>query len=359
MKSKYLACILSLFAVISCGKGTMLKVTFDKDLEGSATLYNTITQQVDSIRFSESVLLFSSKEVHEPTLFYLMFDQINDINRPIYIILSDQETHINLDELVAANTTTHKVKDLYPNRPRFIVDPNNNEEFYKFQDLWFDFYSDVTKPELDIAQRKEIHSKFINNSESVILENQDKLVSAMIIEYLMNNNLIELDKIQLFYSYLSTDIHKSVIGTKISHEVGFEKNIQAPLFSFNDYHGESYALERLKGKKVLLHFWSSTCAPCIEEIPALKRLALAKRDLVIIYVSIDTDRSKWISGMKRLGISDMINFCDFEGINGEITSDYHINSVPANYLIDEQGRIVLKTQTIDAIIDNLENASAS
>lgn len=353
IKRKYLVYILTAFVVTSCSKNPTLKITFDKNSEGSATLHNTITQRVDSVKFSKNSLLFCLEEINEPTLFYLMFDKINDINRPIYIILSDMETQINMDELVAINITSNNVKDLYPNRPKFIADPNKNEEFYKFQDLWFNFYSDVTKPYLDITQRKEIHTKFIDNAESVIRAHKDKLVSAMMIDFLMNENLIELDKIQLFYSYLEPDIQKSVLGKKISHEVGFKTNTQAPIFTFQDYHGDSYSLDGLKGKKVLLHFWSSTCSPCIEETPALKRLILENKDLVLINISLDTDKSKWILGMERMGISDLINFCDYKGINGKITSDYHIKSIPANYLIDEQGKILIKAQTIEALTDIL------
>jgi thiol-disulfide isomerase/thioredoxin len=43
-----------------------------------------------------------------------------------------------------------------------------------------------------------------------------------------------------------------------------------------------------KGKVVLVNFWASYCLPCLEEIPALRALAAAKKDdLRVVFVSTD------------------------------------------------------------------------
>lgn len=349
---KNLFYILIAFTFVGCKTAT-LKVTIESQYSSEAYLYNTITQEIDTIKPSGNTFVANPSDLEKPTLYYLMFDKINDINRPIYIILSKQETHIKFYDLIAVNDNSKNIKDVYPNRPLFMSDPNKNGEFYRFQDVWIKFYHNITKPGLIVEDRKQLYTKFLNESENIIKQNKNKLVSAFIIDYLMDNNLIELDRIQLFYSYLEPNIQKSFIGQKIKSEVGFGTQTLAPKFSLRDYHGNNYSLDSLKGRKVLLHFWSSSCAPCMKEIPDLLKLAKEKNDLVIINISLDTDQSRWISGIERLGITDMINFCDFKGSNGEITSDYHIKSIPANYLIDERGRILIKEQTIGGLMDKL------
>ena len=63
---------------------------------------------------------------------------------------------------------------------------------------------------------------------------------------------------------------------------------QAPLFSRPDFNDKSVALQSYRGKLVLLDFWASWCAPCMEAIPHL--IALQKSDaqkLQVIGISMD------------------------------------------------------------------------
>lgn len=344
----------SLIAIISFGCNTdALKVTVDSQYSGEAYLYNTITKKTDTIELSGNTFVVNSIDIEKPTLYYLMFDKINTVNRPIYIILSNQETDIKFNDLTSVNGNTQNIKDLYPNKPLFLSDPNYNQEFYEFQELWINFFNAVTNPHLNIEEKKDLYTRFISASEKLINKNQDKLVAAFMIEYLMNNNLLGVEKIQFFFSKLSPDVQKTIIGERIRDEVGFQTQTLAPNFSLQDYHGNRYFLDSLKGNKVLLHFWSSTCAPCIKEVPDLLKLTKEKKDLIIINISLDTDSIRWISGMERLGIIDMVNFCDYNGANGKIATDYHISSIPANYLIDENGNILLKKETIQGLIEKL------
>jgi len=54
-------------------------------------------------------------------------------------------------------------------------------------------------------------------------------------------------------------------------------------------------IEKYKGKLILLDFWASWCAPCIENMPfSVKLEKLYKnKGIVFIYMSLDKDESKW------------------------------------------------------------------
>lgn len=66
----------------------------------------------------------------------------------------------------------------------------------------------------------------------------------------------------------------------------------APDFELPDIHGKMVKLSSFRGKTVFLNFWTKTCRPCLEEMPALAELGkvLQKRnDMVLVTVSTDED----------------------------------------------------------------------
>ncbi|HEY6462784.1 MAG TPA: TlpA disulfide reductase family protein [Polyangiaceae bacterium] len=67
-------------------------------------------------------------------------------------------------------------------------------------------------------------------------------------------------------------------------------NRTAPNFALKDMHGNTVTLESLRGKVVLLNFWTKTCGPCLEEMPSLAELAQIlkdRHDVVMLAVSTD------------------------------------------------------------------------
>src|SRR6516165_10252283 len=65
---------------------------------------------------------------------------------------------------------------------------------------------------------------------------------------------------------------------------------RAPAFSLKDMQGKTVTLESLKGKVVVLNFWTKTCGPCLEEMPELAELTKIVRDrpdVAVVAVSVD------------------------------------------------------------------------
>jgi thiol-disulfide isomerase/thioredoxin len=68
----------------------------------------------------------------------------------------------------------------------------------------------------------------------------------------------------------------------------------APNIPFVDAAGKPHTLAEFKGKAVVLNLWATWCAPCVEELPTLAKLAAASagQPVVVIPVTVDRDEDK-------------------------------------------------------------------
>lgn len=74
------------------------------------------------------------------------------------------------------------------------------------------------------------------------------------------------------------------------HYMGNERLV--PDFELRDEAGNTFSMRDMRGRVVVLNFWTTTCGPCIEEMPNLVQLSriLGDRDDIEL-VSISTDRT--------------------------------------------------------------------
>jgi thiol-disulfide isomerase/thioredoxin len=99
------------------------------------------------------------------------------------------------------------------------------------------------------------------------------------------------------------------------------------------------SLEKYKGKYVFVDFWSTSCAPCIQEFPLIKEVyeKFSKNDIEIIGVAdirSKIDAKKFLND-KEITWSTIDDKNPLTMING-----YSIKSFPTTYLIDPNGKII-------------------
>jgi peroxiredoxin len=108
----------------------------------------------------------------------------------------------------------------------------------------------------------------------------------------------------------------------------------APDFTVSDgtttVHLASY-----RGQVVLLNFWWSQCAPCLEELPSLLELHHEMPSLAILAVSIDDDQATYSRFLVRHHV-DLITVRDPSESTAQL---YHTDMWPETYLIDRNGII--------------------
>jgi peroxiredoxin len=104
--------------------------------------------------------------------------------------------------------------------------------------------------------------------------------------------------------------------------------------------GKEVALSSLKGKIVLIQFWSAKDRTSRIQNQALTELyrKYKSKGVEVYQVSIDTDRTAWLTAIEQDGLS-WINVGDMKG---SITAlhTYNVQQIPFNYILDREGQIV-------------------
>ncbi|OIV40456.1 TlpA family protein disulfide reductase [Flavobacterium johnsoniae] len=127
-------------------------------------------------------------------------------------------------------------------------------------------------------------------------------------------------------------------------------------FELLDSNNKLFNSSDLKGKYFLIDFWSSGCAPCRRQFPKLKQVyeSSKKHSFEIIGVSLDKSKSKWKTALEKDNLP-WINVIDQSEFSGIIARQYNLWSIPSNFLIDKQGKIIAINIEPDALKSLLIN----
>jgi len=145
----------------------------------------------------------------------------------------------------------------------------------------------------------------------------------------MKNNLILSVAILII---VALSVFVSFIATQ-----GLDK---APDISLNIIDGRKIEFSSLRGKPLLVTFWSTTCSTCIKEMPHLVELykQLNKDGLEIIGIAMPYDPPNRVLELTEKNAIPYPIALDIKGVASKAFGN--INTTPTSFLIDTHGNIV-------------------
>lgn len=120
-----------------------------------------------------------------------------------------------------------------------------------------------------------------------------------------------------------------------------EKGKPAPAFEAKTITGETLKLADLKGKVVLLDFWATWCAPCVAELPTVKKLYDENKDkgFVVVGISADRDEDALKEFVKQREVGWPQIFQSGGMKKDTVLFQYGVQKYPTTVLIDREGNI--------------------
>lgn len=119
-----------------------------------------------------------------------------------------------------------------------------------------------------------------------------------------------------------------------------ELNAPAPDFSFHLVDdGQHRSLSDYRGQVVLVNFWATWCAPCLEELPGLNALQAQYRDQGLVILTLSDETREELRAFEETVLP-------LETTSGYLTQDVlpepysrTIRTRPTSYIIDREGII--------------------
>jgi len=195
-------------------------------------------------------------------------------------------------------------------------------------------------------QMDSVQTEMTNLHKSFVKNNPKSYVTPSILLSLSYE--MEAEEIELMVNGLDTAIAALPQIKSLKERVALMKTVavgqKAPDFTLNDAEGKPVALYSKIGSKLLLiDFWAAWCRPCRQENPNVVKVygEFHKKGFDVVGVSLDHEKDAWIKAISDDKLT-WTHLSDLQFWNNAAAKLYAVNSIPANFLLDETGKIIGK-----------------
>ena len=200
-----------------------------------------------------------------------------------------------------------------------------------------------------------LRSDDMTYKKKIVEDNPDTFVSVLVLTDMINMGA-STSEVNELYETLTEGLKQTTLAITLKENLDKSKTIEigskAPKFSAPNPQGEVIALEDRMGEITLIDFWAAWCKPCRAENPNLVRIykKYHEQGFNIIGVSLDREgqKDKWAQAIEddKLTWSHVSNLQFWQE---PIAQLYGVRSIPAAFILDENGVIVSTNLRGDAL----------
>jgi len=280
---------------------------------------------------------YQSYKVIATRPYYVLYD--------LYSVTSTSSTQNKLSEYnsfykAKLDTLAHK-KQHYLNLASAALD-NSKMKLYS---AYVDTVS-MVEDEISMCFLPVLHNFIKNNPQTIVTPYLISQATDLFENYRLYKNVMD---------GLSATVKDSKYYDESSALLASVKNYsigaKAPPIYGNDIYGKPLQIDYKKKKVILIDFWASYCGPCRDQIPDLKALynKYRQKGFDIVSVSIDENSKLWKNAVEEehipwTNISESVQQEDSKNIK-----NFVIEQIPANYVVDGDGRFIARDISLDKL----------
>lgn len=182
-----------------------------------------------------------------------------------------------------------------------------------------------------------------------VKENGNSVFGLMLLSEMFGKDEISTTEVKSILSGLSPKMAANDLAKDIEMAMEAKKKGDiggpAPMFAGPDPDGNMLSLKDAMGKYTIIDFWASWCRPCRAENPNVVRVYNKYHDkgLNIISVSLDKtgQKERWVKAIEDDKM-DWYHVSNLKFWQDPIARQYNVRSIPATFLLDEEGVIIDK-----------------
>jgi len=163
-------------------------------------------------------------------------------------------------------------------------------------------------------------------------------------------------EVKQVFATMPVNLTRNIWGRELKYRIdSLFVGSKAPEFAQADTACKLVKLSDFKGKYLLIDFWASWCVPCRADNPNIVKAVqqLDSSNFAILGISLDKEKGPWLKAIKQDGLN-WTQLSDLRQWGNGVSMKYYVYDIPANYLIDPNGKIVAKNIKGDELLATLK-----